>query len=64
MSLAISKEALKRDRETLKGLSFYASPESKTGFINHKYDIWSLGILSIVLLSGFEQMSEDPELFL
>jgi serine/threonine protein kinase len=53
MSLLASVHDLRKGNNNVCGSAYFSSPESSNGVINCKYDIWSVGIMTIVLFSRF-----------
>jgi calcium-dependent protein kinase len=55
IDFGLSEKSVKKDASlhTIAGTPYYMAPEVLEGDYNFKCDIWSLGVLMYVLLSGY-----------
>lgn len=53
IDFGLSKQVKKKKMTTIVGTPYYIAPEVLTGNYNVKCDIWSLGVIMYILLSGY-----------
>lgn len=55
IDFGLSKSSVSKNQKlfTIAGTPYYMAPEVLNGNYNYKCDIWSLGVLMYVLLSGY-----------
>lgn len=53
IDFGLSKQSSSSSLSTIAGTPYYMAPEVLEGYYNNKCDIWSLGVLLYVLLSGY-----------
>ena len=61
IDFGLSKQVKNQKMKTIVGTPYYVAPEVLAGKYNTKCDIWSLGVIMYILLSGYLPFSGDKD---
>lgn len=59
IDFGLSKQVKNQKMKTIVGTPYYVAPEVLQGKYNMKCDIWSLGVIMYILLSGYLPFAGD-----